>query len=324
MNFLANLFSRKRIFLDYASATPVRKEVLNAMEQYWSKEFYNPNSIYLEGERVRNEIKKCREKIAKMFDAIPENVIFTSGGTESNVLIIKGVKEGRIIIEEGSHPSVTEATKGIKGKENTLVSSTTTDNRLGRKIREERKKKNSDYPLLHIDASQTAQYFNIGLESLACDIITLDSAKLYGPKGVGAIIVRRGVKLDLPPFGTPPTPLIVGFTKALELALADREAEFKRLSSLVSMFVKNVRKEIPKAQIEVSEPNIINVSIPGILPEFLVLKLDRLGLMVSAGPACNSNKSEPPETPVRFSLGKFTTEDEVKRAVEILCFEAKM
>ncbi len=323
MNFLTKFLSKKRIFMDYASATPVRREVRAAMEKYWAKEFYNSNAIYEEGEKVKKEIKEFKEKIAKMFDAAAENVIFTSGGTEANVLIIRGVKPGKIIVEPESHPSVVEAAFGITGKETTLVSSTNTDNKLGRKIREERKKNNSLYPLLHVDASQTAQYFNVGLEALACDIITLDSAKLYGPKGIGAIILRRGVKLNLPPQGTPPTPLIAGFTRALELAVKDREVEFKRLSSLAAKFVGLVQKGVPEAQVETVLPNIIHVSVPGILPEFLVLKLDRSRVMVSAGPACNSNKPEPVDAPVRFSFGKFTTESEVVKAAEILCLEAQ-
>ncbi|MCR4279710.1 MAG: aminotransferase class V-fold PLP-dependent enzyme [Candidatus Zambryskibacteria bacterium] len=329
MNFLTNLFAKdptslklrgaRRIFLDYASATPVLPEVLVAMEKYWSKDFYNPNAIYEEGVKVKMEVEKFRKQIAEMFGAAPENVIFTSGGTEANVLVIKGVKPGKIIIEPESHPSVSDAAKGITGKELVLVSSVTIDNKLGRNIREERKKKNSSYPLLHIDASQTAQYFNTTLEALACDLITLDAAKLYGPKGVGAIILRRGVKLELPPLGTPPVPLIAGFVKALEVVIKDREAEFKRLSSIAGEFADVVKEALPHAEVEHALPNIVNISVPGILPEYLVLALDRAGVMASAGPACNSNKPEPPETPVRISLGRFTTESEAKKAAEIFC-----
>lgn len=337
MDWFKQLFSnKKRIFLDYASATPLRKEARASVEKYWSRDFYNPNAIYAEGEKVRKEIRECKERIAKLFDAQAENVVFTSGGTEGNVWIMQGIKNVHVVIDNDSHPSVLDAAKGLKvsiwnkdeelpvRKETTLVSSITTDNKLGRKVRELRKKNGGAFPFLHIDASQSAQYFNVGLETLACDILTLDSAKLYGPKGIGAIIFRRGVKIDLPPQGTPSVPLIAGFTKALELAVKDREVESKRLSSLAGKFVAQVQKGIPNALVEVVEPNMVNVTVPGILPEFLVLKLDRKGVMVSAGPACNSNKPEPPETPVRFSFGKFTTEDEIKKAAEILCLEAKM
>jgi len=307
---------RKRIFLDYASATPVLPEVLKSMEKYWSRGFYNPNAIYAEGEMVRKEVEKCRQAIAKILGVNADGVIFTSGGTEANVIAVRGVKPGKIIFEEESHPSVSEAIIENKSREVVLVSSVVIDNKLGRQIREQRKKKNSLFPLLHIDASQTAQYFDVSLERLSCDMLTLDSAKLYGPKGVGALVVRRGVKLDLPPRGTPPVPLIVGFAKAFEIALRDRESEFKRLDKLTNDFVEEIQNNLPNVEVNKISPNIVNVSVPGMLPEFLVLALDKRGVKVSAGPACNSNKPEPPDTPVRFSFGRFTTEKEIKSATE--------
>lgn len=310
-------FRKKKIYMDYAAATPVLPEVSRAMEKYWSQDFYNPNAIYEEGVEVSLEVSKFRRKIAEMTGAAKEGVIFTSGGTEANVLTVRGVS-GKVVIEGEVHPSVTEAIIENKSKEVVLVSSVTTENKLGRKIREERRKNKSDYPLLHVDASQSANYFDVKLETLACDMLTLDGAKLYGPKGIGALIVRRGVKLDLPPQGTPPVPLIAGFTKALEIAVCDREREYKRLLDLITRFAEEVKKSLPQAEVNTVEPNIVNVSVPNILPEFLVLALNREGVMVSAGPACASTKPEPPETPVRFSFGRFTTEKEVKLAAETL------
>jgi cysteine desulfurase len=127
------------------------------------------------------------------------------------------------------------------------------------------------------------------------------------------------VKLSLPPLGTPAVPLIAGFAKALEIAARDREREFKRLDYLSTMFVRMLKQNLPQAEIVRTAPNLVNISIPNMLPEFMVLKLDREGIQVSAGPACNSNKPEPRDTPVRFSFGRFTTESDVKRAVEIFC-----
>ena len=314
-----NWFGQKRIFLDYASATPVLPEVRRVMEKYWSKDFYNPNAIYEEGVRIKKDVDLYRTKIARILGVAKEAIIFTSGGTEANTWAVRGVKPGRIVVEQDSHPSVSEAAKGITGVETTLISSVTTDNKLGRKIREERKKGNTEFPLLHIDASQTAGYFNVGLEALACDLLTLDAAKLYGPKGIGALVVKRGVKLDLPPLGTPAVPLIAGFVKALEIAVRDRALECKRLDSLSVEFMELIQQSLPRALVTRSLPNVVHVLVPGILPEFLVLALDRAGVLVSAGPACNSNKPEPPDTPVRFSFGRYTTFSEVRRAAEIFC-----
>lgn len=310
-------FKQKRIFLDYASATPVLPEVRRVMEKYWSKNFYNPNAIYEEGIRIKKDVDEYRTKIAQILGVTKEATIFTSGGTEANTWAVRGVKPGRIVMEQDSHPSVSEATKGITGVETTLISSVTTDNKLGRKIREERKKGNTEFPLLHIDASQTAAYFNVGLEALSCDLLTLDSAKLYGPKGIGALVVRKGVKLEIPPIGTPAVSLIAGFAKALEIAVRDRERERERLHSLSAQFITDIRRSLPEAEITQNEPNIINISIHGVMPEYIVLALDRAGILVSTGPACNSNKPEPPNTPVRFSFGRFTTSSDVKRAATI-------
>ena len=305
--------------MDYASATPVLPEVKRAMEKYWLEDFYNPNAIYEEGVKVNKEVKDYRIKIAELLGTREESIIFTSGGTEANVLAIRGIKSGKIIIEPESHPSVMEAAEGRGSGKVVLYSSVIADNKLGRKIREERKKNNSEYPLLHIDVSQTAQYFNVGLETLACDLLTLDSAKIYGPKGVGALVVRKGVKFSLPPLGTPPVPLIAGFAKALEIVVHDRENEFKRLDTMSKQFFKIMRSNLPDAQVTYLVPNTINISVLGILPELLVLALDQAGVMVSAGPACLSNKPEPPDTPVRFSFGRSTDIKEVEKAKEIFC-----
>src|SRR3989338_3851461 len=264
-----NWFKTRRIFMDYASATPILPEVKQVMEKYWSRDFYNPSAIYEEGVQIKKEVEEFRTKIARLLGVTRESIIFTSGGTEANTWAVRGVRPGRVIVGEDSHPSVLEAAKGLTGTETTLVSSVTTDNKLGRKIREERKKSNSQYPLLHIDASQTAQYFNVGLESLSCDLLTLDSAKLYGPKGIGALVVKRGVKLDLPPLGTPAVPLIAGFAKALEIAVRDRTAERERLNSLSTQFVADILHSLSAVEVVRSEPNIINVSVKGIMPEYL-------------------------------------------------------
>lgn len=324
-------WTNKKIFLDYASSTPVSKEVLEVMRPYESDIFYNASSIYEEGRMVRAEIEREREEIAKILGATSSNILFTSGGTASNYLALSGVEDGHFIIAEDSHPSILDSLKGkdysiwrvgepLPFKENTvLVSAQATNNKLGRLVREERKRRGGEWPLLHVDATQSFQYFNIGLESLSADLITLDSGKIYGPKGIGALVIRRGVKLNLPPQGTLPTPLIMGFSKALKEAFKKREFEFERLQNLADKFALNIRDKIPQALVSQNLPNQVLVSIPEILPEMLVLALEREGVLVSAGPACESNRPEPKETPVRFSLGRDTTEKELNRAIKSLC-----
>ncbi|MBX4181738.1 aminotransferase class V-fold PLP-dependent enzyme, partial [Candidatus Parcubacteria bacterium] len=154
MEWFKDLFNKKtrRSYLDYAAATPLLKEVRTEMEKYLGDNFYNPNAIYAEGERVRKDVEEYRAQIAKLLGVNKESVIFTSGGTEANVWAVRGVRPGKIVTEEGVHPSVEEAARGITGAKTSLISSITTENTLGRKIREERKKNHSEYPLLHIDA----------------------------------------------------------------------------------------------------------------------------------------------------------------------------
>ena len=114
-------------------------------------------------------------------------------------------------------------------------------------------------------------------------------------------------------------PLIAGFVKALEIAVRDRESERARLNSLRRQFVSAISLAHPSIIVGEMEPNIVHVSVPNILPEFLALALDKEGILVSVGPACDSNKPEPPDTPVRISLGRFTTQNELERAIETFC-----
>jgi len=167
----------------------------------------------------------------------------------------------------------------------------------------------------HLDATQLIGYHRLTLESAKCDSITISSPKIYGPKGIGALIVRHGLDLKTSERGTPPMSLIAGFTKALEIAVRDREVERKRLNYLSAKFIEGIEEY----RVIQDEPNIINVSVPGILPELLALALEREGVLVSVGRACTSNKPEPEDTPVRFSFGRFTTENEVKEAAKIFC-----
>ena len=223
--------------------------------------------------------------------------------------------------------------------------------KVGRLLREIRKIRSHDsanfpYPLLHSDASAAPGYLNVNLESLQCDLVTLDGAKIYGPKGVGILAVRRGVKLR--PIilgggqeqgrraGTANPALIAGFTIALEIAVRDREKECERLENLRQYFIERMIKDLPHAIVNGSTehhlPNIVSVSVPGILSELLLLKLDREGVLVSVGTTCSLDervsgspvitalgKPELAESTLRFSFGRFTTEREVKEAVEIFC-----
>lgn len=220
----------QRIFLDYASATPVRREVKRAMEKFLSDEFYNPSAIYAEATKPRQALEEAREVIARAVKAGKKDVVFTSGGTEADNLAILGtfeaakahVSKTHIIVCKSDHPAILEAAREVerRGGEVSVVSveeivhaikdttvlvslslcSSETGElvpaaRIGRAIREKRKLRQSTYPYFHLDASQAIVSESINVDALHADLISLDAGKIEGPKGVGALVVRPGVEV---------------------------------------------------------------------------------------------------------------------------------
>lgn len=378
-------FKSKRIFLDYAAATPVLPEVRQAMEKYWSNDFYNPSAIYREGLEVKKEIENCCARVARALGVQPKGIIFTAGGTDSDNLAILGAFEAfrqaqdkrtqdnkpHIIISAIEHPAIVAAAEEVvrRGgevstcevdeeglisiktlekllKKNTFLISVGLANneigtiqpiaKIGRMVRKYRKEQESAYPYLHTDASQVPSFLNISLETLQADLLTLDGSKIYGPKSIGILATKAGVGLHHKRAGTPNPALIIGLTLALEIALRNRERESKRLEVLREYFIKSVTKCLPNAIINNSPenhlPNIISVSLPGTLSEFILLKLDQAGVMVSVGSACSYDervsgspviialgKKYLAESTLRFSFGRPTIESDVRRAIEIFC-----
>jgi len=216
--------------------------------------------------------------------------------------------------------------------------------KIGRLVKELRKERESSYPLLHTDASPCPSYLDIKLETLNSDLLTVDSSKIYGPKSAGILALRKGVKIHPIIFGggqekgrragTLNPALIAGFTSALEAAIRDKESEAKRLEILRQRFINHCVKRLPSIIVNGSSeshlPNIISISVPGILGEFLLLRLEKRGVLVSVGSACSVDaqesgspvikalgKDDLKESTLRFSFGRFTTEDELRRAAEI-------
>lgn len=218
--------------------------------------------------------------------------------------------------------------------------------RIGRAVREFRKANGTPYPYLHTDASQAPSYIDIDMENLQADMLSLDAAKIYGPKGIGALVVRKGVEM-LPMMrggaqeggrraGTPSAALIAGFAEALDIASRDMAGEAKRLATFKKYFSEYVSRRLKNAVINGSPenclPNIVSVSVPGIIAEFVLLKLEKEGVLVSVGSACSYDERESgspviraigkldlAESTLRFSFGRETTPDDIKRASEIFC-----
>lgn len=381
-----SMFSPKKIYLDYAATTPVLREVRKEMEKYFSKDFYNPSSIYGEGVRMKKDLEFFRTRIARILETAHKDIIFTGSGTESDNLAILGVFEAakgkiekpHIIISTIEHPGVKEAAKEVirRGGEVTeikvdqnglidpkeiienikdstvLVSIILASNeigtiepisKIGRLIKEYRKNKNSIYPFFHSDGSQAANYIRVTLPSLSLDLLTLDASKIYGPKGIGLLVLRPGVLIHPIIFGggqerglrsgTESLALISGFTYALEIVNKSRDKEAERLNGLKENFIKELKNNIPNIIINTPEdslPNIISVSYKEMLAEFVAIKFDAEGIMVSTGSSCGNikdsggtssmvalGKPELRESTIRFSLGKFTKKKDLIKTIKI-------
>lgn len=290
---------KKRIYLDYASLTPVDPLVLGCMEKYYDSKYANPASLYKEGVCAKAVLADMRQRIAHNIHAHADEIVFTAGGTEANSLAIQGVvvaarKNGisnpRVIISAIEHSSVLETAKMLSGygcevvtvpvnkqgtilldelknaitPETVLVSVMTVNNEIGsiqpireiaHIIRKARSTRSQDgleqsYPLFHTDAAQGVLFQELFVEKLGVDLMTLDGAKIYGPRGVGCLFVKRGTSIEPIVYGggqergirsgTENIPAIAGFAKALEIAEQERGKETARIALLKSFFAQEL------------------------------------------------------------------------------------
>ena len=371
----------KRIYMDHAATTPLEKEVFEAMQPYFSEKFGNASSLHKFGRESREVIEESREIIARVINASPDEIYFTSGGTESDNLAIKGVafrnkKENKrhIMTSKIEHHAVLHTCQYLEKigfrvdyvpvdkygminvndleekitKETSVISVMHANNEIGtiepiREIGEILKEKEIYF---HTDAVQTVGKIPIDVEKLNVDLLTISAHKIYGPKGVGALYVRKGTKID--PIlhggghekglrsGTENVPGIVGLAKAIELAEKRmKNGESERLERLKDKIIKEVLSNMDKVKLnghpKLRLPNNVNFSFYGIEGEALVLKLDSYGIATSTGSACSSKSLEPshvliaiglrPEDAhgsLRITLGKENTEEDVSYLLEVL------
>lgn len=376
---------QKTIYLDYAAATPVRPAVLKAMEPYWSEVFANPQSIHTPGQEAVDAVKRARSQAAEVLSTQESELIFTSGATEANSLVLVGVVKGstgnheKVLVSEIAHASVTNAEKsyandmdvvsipvGADGRlqteilkdrispETALISVSHANSEIGTiqpvsdiatVVDKYRRQHNSQYPLLHVDASQSPLYASVRPEKLRADLLTLNSQKMYGPKGVGLLWVRSGTPLvslhisdsrrqvgdyqRLRP-GTPPTPLIVGMSEALSWAQSNYEENSSQVEELRDYLITSLQKELPSVRINGSQEYRIAHNVSITLPEtdhdYLAARLDQAGIAAATTSACQARKeggsdvlrAVNEESALRFSLGLETTRDELDYVVDTL------
>lgn len=367
-----------KVYMDHAATTPVDTRVVEAMEPYFSDKYGNPSSLYTAGLEAREAVEDSRGRVARVLHGAPESIIFTSGGTESNNLALKGVafanrKKGRhIITTKIEHHAVLEPCEWLAkhGFEITyltvdehglvkpesleealrddtiLVSIMHANNEIGtiEPIEELAGIVKDHGAYFHTDAVQTYGKIPVDVQKMNVDLLSLSSHKIYGPKGVGALYVRRGVRMD--PLlhggghefrkrsGTENVPGIVGLGKAAEIAEKEMDREAKKLTRLRDRLIKEaltIENSRLNGHPEKRLPNNANFVFLFVEGESLILELDFYGIAANTGSACSSKTLEPshvlsaiglkPEEThgsLRLTLGRQNTKEEVDYVLEVL------
>ncbi len=367
-----------RIYLDHNATTPVDPEVGAAMEPFLRAGFGNPSSIYREGTDARGAVEGARRRLAQLLNCTARRIVFTGCGSEANNQVIKGVafgcRNGRnhIVTSCIEHPSVLEPCRWLEsiGYEVTylpvdahsrvrpedlasavtertlLVSIMMANNETGaiQPIRELARLAKNRGVAFHTDATQAVGKIPVDMEHLDVDFLTLSGHKLHGPKGVGALLIRKG--REIPPLihggsqeggrrsGTENLPGIVGLGKAAELAL-QRLPGMDRVRTLRDRLEQGIERLVPKARrngpLRERLPNTTNLTLPGLRGESVVLALDQQGVSLASGSACRSGSPKPSHVllemgcteedahcAVRISLGLGNTEEEVDRTLALV------
>jgi cysteine desulfurase len=330
----------RRIYLDHSAATPLDSEVIKAMNECVN-DFANPASTHDFGLAVKQKLAQAKKTIAEILNCDENEIVSTSGGTESNNLAVFGLagalkgKGKHIISSKIEHSSVLEALHKLETdgfeiqlldvdnqgfvsseefeaaiREDTIFASIIyANNEIGviqdiKKLAQIARQKGVFF---HTDACQAAAYLEIDVENLQVDAMTLNAAKIYGPKGVGILFLREETPLEAMIFGggqqmnlragTENLMGLVGFAKALERVTARKEAESERLQKIRDTLIARILNEIPKSvlngSIQRRLPCNLNISFAGVEAESLLLRLDMMGLAVSSGSACSSDNLEP-------------------------------
>jgi len=369
----------RKVYLDHSATTPVHPEVLEAMLPYYKEKFGNPSSIHEYGRVAKTALEEAREKVAKLFNCSPYEIYFTSGGTESDNLAIKGVafankKKGKHIITSSvEHHAVLESCKFLKKegyeitylpvdrwglvdpndlrkniKDDTiLVSIMHVNNETGtiQPIEELVRIAKEKGVYFHTDAVQSAGKIPIDVQELPIDLASISGHKIYGPKGVGAIYIRKGTRI-IPlshgghhersrRAGTENIPGIVGLGEAVEMALKDMDKHNKHLKNLTETFFKKLKETVKDIQLnghpEKRIPSTLNISFKGVEGESIILSLDMKGVAVASGSACTSGSLEPShvlsamriepavtQSSIRFSFGTENTPEDADYVIGVL------
>jgi len=366
------------IYLDNNATTPLDPDVAEKMSQFIKEHFGNPSSLYPIGRKVKDIITEAREVIAKALGAVRTEIIFTASGTESDNFAIRGVfdalpEKNEIITSAIEHPAVMNTAgylekKGVKvtyvpvdeygtvdvdflkkaiTPKTALISIMLANNELGtiQPIEKISKIAKERGVLVHTDAVQAFGKIDVNVNKLGVDLLSISAHKIYGPKGVGALYIRKGT--DICPLiygghqeremraGTENTIGIVGFGEAVRIMRERRDKDKKQIEKLAEQLRKGIEEKIPKVKFNGHEINrmkgTLNFSFYGLEAEAILLALATKEIYVSTGSACSEGAEEVshvleaiglrPEvarSSIRMSLGRFNTEEDVKGVLEEL------
>jgi cysteine desulfurase len=370
------------IYMDYAATTPVDKRVLEAMLPYFADTFGNPSSVHRYGQRAEAAVDSARETVARVLNCQPEEIIFTSCGSESDNLALRGAayamrkrkKAHWLITSHGEHPAVSKTAQqlqdfhGFKVEwleldehgmvtpeavehaicgETVLVSVMYANNEIGtiNPIKEIANICRIKGIPFHTDAVQAAAYLPVDVQSLGVDMLSLGAHKFYGPKGVGALYVRKGI--DLVPSqtgggqefgfraGTQNVPYIVGFAEALRLTAEERDQRSEHVIPLRDRIIGSVLEEIPDSRLTGDPidrlPQHASFVFKDVDGNLLLTLLDAAGFACSSGSACKTGNPEPSDVmnalgfsrewglgSLRITLGVSSTPTDVDALVKVL------
>jgi cysteine desulfurase len=374
-----------RVYLDNSATTSTAPEVVAAMLPYFSDQMGNAQSVHSFGQRAKAALETARRQVAGLIGAGPREIVFVSGGTEADNFAIRGIAEARrdrgrhIITTRIEHPAVlataealetqgfsvtylpvsaagvvavAEVRKAIRD-DTILVSVMHANNETGTiqpiqeisEVLAEAERAGHERIYFHTDAVQSVGKLPVEVGSLGVDLLSISAHKIHGPKGIGALYIRKGVPIEKILFGghherdrrpgTENIPAIVGFGMACELAGANLEERMSRILDLRDYLERELTNRItgvrPNGDARLRVPNISNLSFEGVDGESLLIALDLKGVAVSTGSACSSGSLEPSHVltaiglsreevrgSLRFSFSQYTTREEVDYAVSAL------
>jgi cysteine desulfurase len=367
------------IYLDHAATTPVDPRVRQEMMPYFTEYYGNPSTLYSLGISSSQAIEKARAQAASLINCAPEEIFFTSGGTESDNWAIRGAavahaKKGKHIITTAvEHHAVMEPCRFLEKetgcevtflpvdeyglvspddvrkairKDTILISVMHANNEIGtiEPVEETGKIAREKEVLFHVDAVQTVGNYPVDVEAINCDLLSLSAHKFYGPKGVGALYIRKGVRIH--PFmqgggqehgrrgSTHNVPGIVGLGKACEIAAEEMEQANEKMLELREALIKGVMERISNVRLNGHPkqrlPNNANVCVAKVEGESMLLYLDMNRICCSSGSACTTGSLDPshvllatglpPEVAhgsLRFTLGRHTTEEQINHVLDV-------